>query len=108
MRSIGRDPVFVACGDGAKLIDVDGNRYVDWVLSWGPLIAGHAHPAVIEAGERTARDGTTFGAPTQLEGRLAREVCSAVPSIEMVRFVSSGTEATMSAVRLARAATGRS
>ena len=109
MRSVGREhPLFVARGEGGVLEDVDGNRYVDWVLSWGPLIAGHAHPAVIEAVERTARDGTTFGAPTELEVRLAREVCSAVPSIEMVRFVSSGTEATMSAVRLARAATGRS
>jgi glutamate-1-semialdehyde 2,1-aminomutase len=109
MRSVGRDhPLFAARGEGACLIDADGNRYVDWVLSWGPLIAGHAHPRVVEAVSRAAADGTSFGAPTELELRLARRVVAAVPSVDMVRFVSSGTEATMSAVRLARAFTGRS
>src|SRR5438874_7388151 len=107
MTAIGRDPIFVDHGEGAELVDVDGNRYVDWVLSWGPLIAGHAHPAVVDAIQAAVRDGTTFGAPTAVELDLAREVCAAVPSVEMVRFVSSGTEATMSAVRLARAFTGR-
>jgi glutamate-1-semialdehyde 2,1-aminomutase len=109
MRSVGRDhPLFVARGEGGWLIDADGNRYVDWVLSWGPLIAGHAHPRVIEAVTRTAADGTSFGAPTALEVELATAVVEAVRSVDLVRFVSSGTEATMSAVRLARAHTGRS
>jgi glutamate-1-semialdehyde 2,1-aminomutase len=108
MRSVGRDhPLFAARGEAAWLIDADGNRYVDWVLSWGPLIAGHAHPRVVEAVSRAAADGTSFGAPTELEVELARRVVEAVPSVDMVRFVSSGTEATMSAVRLARAFTGR-
>ncbi|MDX6549942.1 MAG: glutamate-semialdehyde -aminomutase [Gaiellales bacterium] len=109
MRSVGRDhPLFVARGEGGWLIDADGNRYVDWVLSWGPLIAGHAHPSVIDAITRAAADGTTFGAPTALEVELATAVTGAVRSVDLVRFVSSGTEATMSAVRLARAFTGRS
>jgi glutamate-1-semialdehyde 2,1-aminomutase len=109
MRSVGRDhPLFVARGEGGWLIDADGNRYVDWVLSWGPLIAGHAHPRVIEAVTRTTAGGTSFGAPTALEVELATAVVEAVRSIDLVRFVSSGTEATMSAVRLARAHTGRS
>jgi glutamate-1-semialdehyde 2,1-aminomutase len=109
MRSVGRDhPLFVARGEGGWLIDADGNRYVDWVLSWGPLIAGHAHPRVVEAVTRTAADGTSFGAPTALEVELATAVVEAVRSVDLVRFVSSGTEATMSAVRLARAHTGRS
>ena len=109
MRSVGREhPLFAAAGEGAWLIDADGNRYVDWVLSWGPLIAGHAHPAVVEAVGRAAARGTSFGMPTALEVELAAEVVGAVPSLEMVRFVSSGTEATMSAVRLARGFTGRS
>jgi glutamate-1-semialdehyde 2,1-aminomutase len=107
MRSVGRDhPLFVARGEGGWLIDADGNRYVDWVLSWGALIAGHAHPRVVEAVTRTAADGTSFGAPTALEVELATAVVEAVRSIDLVRFVSSGTEATMSAVRLARAHTG--
>jgi glutamate-1-semialdehyde 2,1-aminomutase len=106
-RGVGGTPRFMARGEGAWLEDVDGNRYVDLVLSWGPLILGHAHPAVLAAiGEAAAR-GTTFGAPTELEVRLAERVIATFPSVEMVRFVSSGTEATMSAVRLARAATGR-
>jgi glutamate-1-semialdehyde 2,1-aminomutase len=107
MRAIGRDPVFVARGEGAELIDVDGNRYVDWVMSWGPLIAGHAHPAVVAAITAAAGAGTSFGAPTEAEVALAAEVVERVPSAEMVRMTSSGTEASMSALRLARAATGR-
>ena len=107
MRSIGRDPIFVERGEGAELIDVDGNRYVDWVCSWGPLIAGHAHPGVLEAVEAAARRGTSFGAPTEAEVLLAEEVAERVPSVDMVRMTSSGTEASMSALRLARAATGR-
>ncbi len=107
MRSIGRDPIFVARGEGAELIDVEGNRYVDWVMSWGPLIAGHAHPEVVSAVQAAAGAGTSFGAPTEAEVQLAEEICARIPSAEMVRMTSSGTEASMSAVRLARAATGR-
>ncbi|HEX5557897.1 MAG TPA: glutamate-1-semialdehyde 2,1-aminomutase [Gaiellales bacterium] len=108
MRSVGRDhPLFLRRGVGGEVWDADGNRYVDWVQSWGPLIAGHAHPDVVAAVTAAAEDGTSFGAPTELELELAREVCAAVPSLEQVRFVSSGTEAVMSAVRLARAHTGR-
>jgi glutamate-1-semialdehyde 2,1-aminomutase len=105
--SVGGSPVFMADGMGAWLTDVDGNRYIDYVLSYGPLIVGHAHPAVVEAVSRQAQRGMTFGAPTEAESMLAAEICAAVPSVEMVRFVSSGTEATMSAIRLARAYTGR-
>jgi len=107
MRSIGRDPIFIARGAGATLTDVDGNEYVDWVSSWGPLILGHAHPAVLEAIAEAAAHGTTFGAPTEGEVELAAEVVARMPSVEMVRMTSSGTEATMSALRLARAVTGR-
>jgi glutamate-1-semialdehyde 2,1-aminomutase len=107
MRSIGRDPIFVARGEGAEIIDVEGNRYVDWVMSWGPLIAGHAHPEVIAAVTAAAGAGTSFGAPTEAEVDLAAEVVERVPSAEMVRMTSSGTEASMSALRLARAVTGR-
>ena len=107
MRAIGRDPIFVARGDGAELIDVDGNRYVDWVMSWGPLIAGHAHPEVVAAVTAAAAAGTSFGAPTEAEVDLAAEVVRRVPGAEMVRMTSSGTEASMSTLRLARAATGR-
>jgi glutamate-1-semialdehyde 2,1-aminomutase len=107
MRAIGRDPIFVARGEGAELIDVDGNRYVDWVMSWGPLIAGHAHPGVVSAVSAAAAAGTSFGAPTEAEVELAAELVERVPSAEMVRMTSSGTEASMSALRLARAATGR-
>jgi glutamate-1-semialdehyde 2,1-aminomutase len=107
MRSIGRDPIFVARGEGAALIDVDGNRYVDWVMSWGPLIAGHAHPDVVAAVTAAAAAGTSFGAPTEAEVDLAAEVVERVASAEMIRMTSSGTEASMSALRLARAATGR-
>jgi glutamate-1-semialdehyde 2,1-aminomutase len=107
MHAIGRDPVFVDHGTGAELVDVDGNRYVDWVCSWGPLIHGHAHPEVIAAVKEAADRGTTFGAPTRGEVELAEEIASRVESVEMLRMTSSGTEATMSAIRLARAVTGR-
>ena len=106
-RGVGGTPRFIARGRGAWLEDADGNRYLDLVLSWGPLILGHAHPEVLAAVVEAAGRGTTFGAPTELEVRLAERVVATFPSIEMVRFVSSGTEAAMSAVRLARAATGR-
>ena len=107
MRSVGREPIFVARGEGCELVDVDGNRYVDWVSSWGPLIAGHAHPEVVAAVGEAASLGTSFGASTPGEVELASEVVARVPSAEMVRVTSSGTEAAMSAVRLARAVTGR-
>jgi glutamate-1-semialdehyde 2,1-aminomutase len=107
MRQIGRDPIFVERGEGCELIAVDGTRYVDWVGSWGPLILGHAPPQVIDAVSKAALGGTSFGAATAAEVELAEEVASRVPSVEMVRMTSSGTEAAMSAVRLARAITGR-
>jgi glutamate-1-semialdehyde 2,1-aminomutase len=107
MRAIGRDPVFVERAHGAELVDVDGNHYVDYVCSWGPLIAGHAHPDVLEAIHEAAALGTTFGAPTAREVELAEEVVSRVPGVESLRLTSSGTEAAMTALRLARAATGR-
>jgi glutamate-1-semialdehyde 2,1-aminomutase len=106
-RSVGGDPLFMQRGEGSRIIDVDGNSYVDYVMSYGPLVLGHAHPEVVEAIERTARKGTTFGAPTELEVELAELVCEAVPSVEVVRMTNSGTEATMSAIRLARGFTGR-
>jgi glutamate-1-semialdehyde 2,1-aminomutase len=107
MRAIGRDPIFIARGYGSTIVDVDGNDYVDWVSSWGPLIAGHANTAIVDAIVETALDGTTFGAPTSREVTLAAEVVERVPSVQMLRMTSSGTEATMSAIRLARAVTGR-
>jgi glutamate-1-semialdehyde 2,1-aminomutase len=107
MRAIGREPIFIASGKGARIVDVDGNEYVDWVCSWGPLIAGHAHPAVVDAVASVASDGTSFGAPTKREVVLAVEIVRRIPSVELVRLTSSGTEATMSAIRLARAVTGR-
>jgi glutamate-1-semialdehyde 2,1-aminomutase len=107
MRQIDREPIFVERGEGCELVDVDGNRYLDWVGSWGPLILGHAHPAVIAAVAEAATRGTSFGAATAAEVELAEEVVIRVPSAEMVRMTSSGTEAAMSAIRLARAATGR-
>ncbi|MDX1613222.1 MAG: glutamate-1-semialdehyde 2,1-aminomutase [Candidatus Promineifilaceae bacterium] len=106
-RSVGGTPRFIARGEGAFVWDEDGQRYVDYVLSWGPLILGHAHPAVVEALQEAVSVGTSYGAPTSLETELAELVVATVPSIEMVRFVNSGTEATMSALRLARAFTGR-
>ena len=106
-RSVGCDPLFVRRAAGCLITDVDGNEFIDFVGSWGPMILGHAHPEVVEAIQRTAADGTSFGAPCPLEVELADMVCRSVPSLEKVRFVSSGTEATMSAVRLARGYTGR-
>jgi glutamate-1-semialdehyde 2,1-aminomutase len=107
MNAIGREPIFVSRGEGCEIVDADGNRYVDWVGSWGPLILGHADPDVVAAVSEAAVRGTSFGAPIEAELRLAEEVCDRFDSVEMVRMVSSGTEAAMSAVRLARAATGR-
>ncbi|MGZ6642625.1 MAG: glutamate-1-semialdehyde 2,1-aminomutase [Solirubrobacteraceae bacterium] len=107
MRAIGRDPVFVERAAGAEIVDVDGNRYVDWVCSWGPLVHGHTHPTVLAAIATAAAAGTTFGAPTEAEVELAEEVAGRMESVEMLRMTSSGTEAAMSAIRLARAATGR-
>jgi glutamate-1-semialdehyde 2,1-aminomutase len=101
------EPFFAARGEGAYLWDAEGNRYVDWVMSWGPLVFGHADPEIVEAVQEAAATGTTFGAPTEREVALAEELVDAVPSVEKVRLVSSGTEASMSALRLARGATGR-
>jgi glutamate-1-semialdehyde 2,1-aminomutase len=105
--SVGGTPRFVERGEGAYFWDVDGNRYIDYVQSWGPLILGHAHPRVVEALQKAVARGTSYGAPTQIENELAVLVIDLVPSVEMIRFVNSGTEATMSALRLARAYTGR-
>ncbi len=108
MGAIGRDfPIFVERAEGAELTDVDGNRYVDYVCSWGPLIHGHAHPAILAAISEAAAAGTTFGAPTEREVALAETVAARVPGVDMLRMTSSGTEAAMSTIRLARAATGR-
>ncbi|MCL4850680.1 MAG: glutamate-1-semialdehyde 2,1-aminomutase [Bryobacteraceae bacterium] len=106
-KSVGGTPPFILRGEGAKVFDADGNEYVDYVGSWGPLILGHRHPAIIAGVEKALERGASFGAPTELEVELAEEICAAVPSIEMVRLVNSGTEATMSALRLARGFTGR-
>jgi glutamate-1-semialdehyde 2,1-aminomutase len=106
-RSVGGKPLFIAQGQGSRLFDVDGNEYIDYVGSWGPLLLGHRHPEIIAALEGALEIGTSFGAPTAKEIDLAEEICYAVPSIEMVRLVNSGTEATMSAIRLARGFTGR-
>ena len=106
-RSVGTDPLFIERADGAHIYDADGNRFIDYIGSWGPMILGHRPPAVLAAIERVLSRGTSFGAPTDLEIELARLVCEAVESIEVVRMVNSGTEATMSAVRLARGVTGR-
>ncbi len=107
MRSIGRTPLFIDRAEGAEIVDVDGNRFIDYVCSWGPLIHGHAHPEILAAVQDAMVKGTTFGAPTVGEVDLAEEVGRRVPSVEMLRMTSSGTEAAMSAIRLARAATGR-
>ncbi|MCP2035091.1 glutamate-1-semialdehyde 2,1-aminomutase [Planomicrobium sp. HSC-17F08] len=106
-KSVNMDPIFMASGSGATITDIDGNTYIDYVLSWGPLILGHSHPDVVKAIQEVAVSGTSFGAPTLLENELAKLVMERVPSIEMVRMVSSGTEATMSALRVARGYTGR-
>ncbi len=106
-KGVGGDPVFFACGQGAYLWDADGKKYIDYVGSWGPAILGHAHPGVLQAVEQTARHGLSFGAPTAIETEMAQLIKQHLPSIEKVRMVSSGTEATMSAIRLARGFTGR-
>src|SRR5512144_740218 len=106
-RGVGGEPVFFERAAGAYLFDADGRRYIDYVGSWGPMIAGHAHPAVVKAVQETAANGLSFGAPTALETELAKAICVALPSIELIRFCNSGTEATMSAIRLARGFTGR-
>ena len=106
-RAVGGSPVFIKSGNGAYMCDIDGHEYVDYVLSWGPLILGHAHPAVVKAIAQTAQRGSSFGAPTEAESELGELIRSMMPSIERVRFTSSGTEATMSAIRLARGFTGR-
>ena len=106
-RSVGGNPPFIARGEGSRIFDVDGNQYIDYVGSWGPLLLGHRHPAILSALEKALTLGTSFGAPTEAEIELAAAICEAVPSIEMVRLVNSGTEATMAAIRVARGFTGR-
>ena len=106
-KSVDMDPIFMESGKGAILTDIDGNEYIDYVLSWGPLILGHTEPNVVKAIQQVAETGTSFGASTLVENKLAKLVMDRVPSIEMIRMVSSGTEATMSALRLARGYTGR-
>ncbi len=106
-KAVGGNPLFIAKAKGSRITDVDGNEFIDYVSSWGPMIFGHAHPKIVEAVSRQAQLGTSFGAPTQLETELAQKVVAAVPSIETMRLVSSGTEATLSALRLARGFTGR-
>ncbi len=106
-RAVGGTPPFIARGSGSRIYDEDGNEYIDYVGSWGPLVMGHAHPRIVAAIQDVAERGTSFGAPTELETRLAKMVTAAIPSLEMLRFVSSGTEACMSAIRVARAFTSR-
>ncbi len=106
--AVGTEPLFIESGKGARVRDVDGNRYIDFVGSWGPLLFGHAHPRIVEAIQKAATQGTSFGAPTSAEVDLAERICDMVPAVDVVRLVNSGTEATMSAIRLARAFTGRS
>lgn len=107
-RSVGRNPIFIKKTSGSKIYDVDGNEYIDYVGSWGPMLLGHAHPRIVEAIKRASEMGTSFGAPTELEIKMAEIITKIIPSVEMVRMVNSGTEATMSAIRLARAFTGKS
>ncbi len=106
-KAVGGTPPFIVRGQGSKIYDADGNEFIDYVCSWGPLILGHSHPRVVETLRQAIERGTSFGAPTELEITLAKMICAAMPSIEMIRFVNSGTEATMTALRLARAFTGR-
>ncbi len=106
-RGVGGTPPFIVRGQGSRMYDADGNAYIDYVGSWGPLILGHRHPEILAAIREALNAGTSFGAPTKSEIELAEEICDAVPSIEMVRLVNSGTEATMSALRVARGFTGR-
>src|SRR5947209_17205383 len=105
-RAVGSHPVFIDSAQGPYLYDVDGNSYLDYVQSWGPMILGHAYPSVVGAVTEASRRGFSFGTPTKAESELAKLIISSVPSVEMIRFVNSGTEATMSALRLARAYTG--
>ncbi|MHA0857054.1 glutamate-1-semialdehyde 2,1-aminomutase [Paenibacillus sp. CMAA1364] len=107
-KGVGLTPVYVERGEGSRVYDIDGNSFIDYICSWGPLIMGHAHPEVVSAIRETALHGTSFGAPTLIETEMAKLVCERVPSIDVVRMVNSGTEATMSAIRLARGVTGRS
>ncbi|MFM2120941.1 MAG: hypothetical protein RL722_2409, partial [Pseudomonadota bacterium] len=107
-RAVGGTPRFIARAEGAHMVDVEGKRYIDYIGSWGPMILGHGHPAVLAAVQQAATEGFSFGAPTEREVELAEAIISLVPSIEQVRLVSSGTEAGMTAIRLARGATGRS
>jgi len=106
-KAVGGEPIFAAKGAGSKIYDVNGKEYIDYVLSWGPLILGHSHPTVVSEVMRVIEKGITFGLPTELETRLAKEIIKAIPSIELIRFVNSGTEATMSAIRLSRGFTGK-
>ncbi|RMG68012.1 MAG: aminotransferase class III-fold pyridoxal phosphate-dependent enzyme, partial [Nitrospirae bacterium] len=106
-KAVGGQPLFISHAKGSKIYDVDGNAYIDYVLSWGPLILGHAHPAVVKALKKAIEKGTSYGAPTELEIKLAEMVLKAYPSMDKVRMVNSGTEATMSAIRVARGFTGR-
>ncbi len=106
-KSVGGDPVFVSRAKGSIIYDVSGKEYIDYVLSWGPMILGHAHPDITSALNATAKNGTSFGAPTEIETKIARFISDTIPSIELVRMTSSGTEATMTAIRLARGYTGR-
>ena len=106
-RAVGGTPVFLVSGKGARVRDAAGSEYIDYVCSWGPLIVGHAHPSIVAALQEQVARGTSFGMPTEAETELARRICERVPACERVRFVCSGTEATMSAVRLARGITGR-
>ncbi|OOZ40187.1 aminotransferase class III-fold pyridoxal phosphate-dependent enzyme, partial [Solemya elarraichensis gill symbiont] len=106
-KGVGGNPIFFEKAEGAYVFDADGNRYIDYVGSWGPMILGHAHPDVIKAVVNAVSNGLSFGAPTEIETQMADRVCELVPSMDMVRMVSSGTEATMSAIRLARGFTGR-
>ncbi len=106
-KAVGGTPPFMVRGEGSRIYDADGNEFIDYVCSWGPLILGHSHPQVVSALKQAAERGTSFGAPTELEITLAKMISSAIPSVEMIRFVNSGTEAAMTALRLARAYTGR-
>ena len=106
-KSVNMDPIFMEKGKGSKIYDIDGNEYIDYVLSWGPLILGHSNDQVVESLKKMTELGTSFGSPTLMENKLANLVIERVPSVEMIRMVSSGTEATMSALRLARGYTGR-
>src|SRR5690606_22697664 len=106
-KAVGGTPVFIESAKGAYIVDADGRQYIDYVQSWGPMLLGHAHPEVLDAVKEKLNQGLSFGAPTEVETQLAQTLCELYPSIDLVRFVNSGTEATMSAIRLARGFTGR-